>query len=94
MSEFTNVTVIEKANVYFEGRVVSRTVVFTDGSKKTLGIMQPGEYEFNTGDKVLMEIISGELDVALPAGAGVKRLKRERLSKFRQMPNFAWWSKR
>ena len=75
MSEFTNVTVIKKANVYFEGKVVSRTVVFADGSKKTLGIMQPGDYEFNTGDKELMEIISGELDVALPGGAGVKAIK-------------------
>ena len=72
MSEFTNVTVIKKANVYFDGKVVSRTVVFADGSKKTLGIMQPGEYEFNTGDKELMEIISGELAVALPGAAGFK----------------------
>ena len=75
MSEFTNVTVIKKANVYFDGKVVSRTMVFADGSKKTLGIMQPGEYEFTTGDKELMEIISGELDVALPDGAGVKAIK-------------------
>ncbi len=75
MSEFTNVTVIKKANVYFDGKVVSRTVVFADGSKKTLGIRQPGEYEFNTGDKELMEIISGELAVALAGGAGVKAIK-------------------
>jgi len=72
MSEFTNVTVIKKANVYFDGKVVSRTVVFADGSKKTLGIMQPGEYEFGTGDKELMEIISGELDVALPGAASAR----------------------
>ena len=75
MSEFTNVTVIKKANVYFDGKVVSRTVLFADGSKKTLGIMQPGEYEFSTGDKELMEIISGELDVALPGAAGVRPIK-------------------
>ena len=48
MSEFTNVAVIKKANVYFDGKVTSRTVVFADGSKKTLGIMLPGEYTFNT----------------------------------------------
>ena len=72
MSEFTNVTVIKKANVYFDGKVVSRTVVFADGSKKTLGIMQPGEYEFGTGDKELMEIISAELDVALPGAASAR----------------------
>ncbi len=75
MSEFTNVTVIKKANVYFDGKVVSRTVVFADGSKKTLGIMQPGEYEFGTGDKELMEIISGELDVALPGTASARPVK-------------------
>lgn len=74
MSEFTNVTVIKKANVYFDGKVVSRTVVFADGSKKTLGFMQPGEYEFSTGDKEIMEIMSGELDVTLP-GAAAKAVK-------------------
>ena len=33
---------------------------------KTLGIMLPGEYEFNTADKEIMEIMSGELEVQLP----------------------------
>lgn len=66
MSEFQNVTVVKRANVYFDGKVVSRTLVFADGAKKTLGIMQPGEYEFSTGDREIMEIMSGELDVALP----------------------------
>src|SRR6185295_7689802 len=65
MSEFHDVTVVKEANVYFDGKVVSRTVLFADGSKKTLGSMQPGEYEFNTGDKEIMEILSGELTVAL-----------------------------
>ena len=66
MSEFTNVTVIKKANVYFDGKVTSRTLVFADGSRRTLGIMLPGEYEFGTADKELMEIQSGDLDVLLP----------------------------
>jgi uncharacterized protein YaiE (UPF0345 family) len=66
MSEFKNVTMVREANVYFDGKVVSRTVLFPDGSKKTLGVMLPGEYEFGTGDKELMEIMSGELDVLLP----------------------------
>ena len=55
MPEFTNVTVIKMANVYFDGKVVSLTVVFADGSKKTLGIMQPGEFECRTGGKEVME---------------------------------------
>jgi uncharacterized protein YaiE (UPF0345 family) len=70
VSEFHNVTVVKKANVYFDGKVVSRTVLFADGSKKTLGIMQPGDYEFSTGDAEIMEIISGDLDVALPGADG------------------------
>jgi purine/pyrimidine-nucleoside phosphorylase len=65
MSQFDNVTVVKKANVYFDGRVTSRTVIFADGEKKTLGIMLPGEYEFNTAEKELMEIIGGQLDVML-----------------------------
>ena len=66
MSEFNNVSVVKKANVYFGGNVSSRTIRFTDGSVKTLGFMLPGEYTFNTADKELMEIIDGDLDVRLP----------------------------
>ena len=66
MTEFSNVTVVKKANVYFEGKVVSRTVKFTDGTEKTLGFMQTGEYTFNTGAAELMEIMSGKLEVLLP----------------------------
>ncbi len=66
MSEFKNVTVIREANIYFEGRVTSRTVLFDTDCRKTLGIMLPGEYEFNTGAPELMEILSGELEVLLP----------------------------
>ena len=66
MTEFKNATIIKKANIYFDGKVTSRTVVFPDGSKKTLGIMLPGEYEFNTDAKEIMDILSGDLDVLLP----------------------------
>ena len=66
MTEFSNVTVLKKANVYFDGKVTSRTVVFPDGEKKTLGVMLPGEYEFGTAEEELMEILSGDLDVRLP----------------------------
>lgn len=75
MSEFTNVTIVKEANVYFDGNVTSRTVVFADGSKKTLGIMLPGEYEFNTGEKELMEILAGVLEVQLPGEDGWKTVQ-------------------
>jgi purine/pyrimidine-nucleoside phosphorylase len=63
MSQFNNVTVQRAANIYFEGRVTSRTILFSDGSKKTLGVMLPGEYTFSTGAAELMEIQSGEGEV-------------------------------
>ena len=66
MPDFKNVTVLKKANVYFDGKVTSRTLLFSDGSKKTLGVMLPGVYEFNTNEKEIMEITSGELEVLLP----------------------------
>ncbi len=66
MEQFNNVTVVKKANIYFDGKVTSRTVVFEDGEKKTLGIMMPGEYEFGTDKKELMEILAGNLEVKLP----------------------------
>ncbi len=66
MTEFKDVTIIKKANIYFDGKVTSRVVLFPDGTKKTLGIMSPGEYEFDTAVKELMEIMAGELEVLLP----------------------------
>jgi uncharacterized protein YaiE (UPF0345 family) len=74
MSEFKNVTVVKEANVYFDGKVTSRTVLFADGSKKTLGILLPGDYEFGTEDKEIMEIIAGELNVLLPGTDTWKRI--------------------
>lgn len=62
MSVFENVTVTREANVYFNGQVTSRTITFADGSSKTLGIMLPGEYTFNTGAAEIMEILSGRLE--------------------------------
>ncbi len=66
MGQFENVIVIKKANVYFDGKVTSRTVVFADGSKKTLGIMLPGDYDFGTEAAEVMEILAGEMEVLLP----------------------------
>ncbi len=66
MSQFNNVTINKEANIYFDGQVTSRTVLFDDGTKKTLGIMLPGDYEFNTDARELMEIISGDLEINLP----------------------------
>jgi uncharacterized protein YaiE (UPF0345 family) len=66
MSKFENVRIVKEANIYYEGKVTSRTVEFSDGSTQSLGIMLPGEYTFKTGAKEIMEMMSGELDVKLP----------------------------
>ena len=66
MDQFENVTAVKKANVYFDGKVTSRTVLFADGTKKTLGFILPGEYEFGTGDKENMEVLAGAISALLP----------------------------
>lgn len=66
MKSFENVSIELEGNSYFDGAVTSRTVNFADGSRKTLGFMLPGEYEFGTDAAELMEITSGELEVKLP----------------------------
>ncbi|MFC0214440.1 pyrimidine/purine nucleoside phosphorylase [Paenibacillus chartarius] len=64
--QFDGVSIVTKANVYFDGKVTSRTVLFADGTKKTLGIMLPGEYDFGTDTKEIMEIQAGKLKVLVP----------------------------
>ncbi|MBM9499943.1 pyrimidine/purine nucleoside phosphorylase [Leptospira sp. 201903071] len=75
MAQFENVTVVKKANIYYEGKVTSRTVLFSDGSKKTLGILMPGEYDFGTEEKEIMEILEGDLLVRLPGETSWKEIK-------------------
>tara|TARA_B100000609_G_C16783538_1_gene217827 strand:- start:141 stop:458 length:318 start_codon:yes stop_codon:yes gene_type:complete len=65
MDRYENVNVDKLANIYFEGNVISRNIFLKDGSRKTLGVMLPGIYEFNTDAKELMEIISGKLNLKL-----------------------------
>ena len=64
-SEFSGVTAVAKANVFFEGRVVSHTLRMPDGSKKTLGLIYPGEYHFDVKDPERMDITAGSCRVRL-----------------------------
>ncbi len=65
MSQFENVTVVKKANVYFEGKCVSHSVVLSDGSKKSVGVIFPSTLNFNTAAPEVMEIIAGTCKVKL-----------------------------
>jgi len=66
MSTIENATIVKAANIYYDGKVTSRTVNLSDGSTQSLGIMLPGEYTFSTNEAEIMEILSGELDIRLP----------------------------
>lgn len=68
MSQFNEVSVVKKANVYFDGKCVSHTVIFADGTRKTLGVIFPSSLTFNVGAPEIMEITGGSCRVRL-AGA-------------------------
>ena len=65
MKTLDNVTVVKPANIYYDGKVTSRTVKLADGTTQSLGIMLPGEYTFSTNEAEIMEILSGKLDIKL-----------------------------
>jgi purine/pyrimidine-nucleoside phosphorylase len=78
-SQFDGVSVVAKANVYFDGGVVSHTLLVPGGGKKTLGLIRAGSYHFNTEAPEIMEIIDGACSVAVDGsnkpiyyGAGTK----------------------
>mgnify|MGYP001823686287 CR=1 FL=1 len=62
---FENATVEAKANVYFDGKVVSHTVITSEGERKTLGLIYAGTYHFGTEAAERMDIISGNCQVVL-----------------------------
>jgi len=62
---FANVAVTCKANIYFDGRVVSHSLTLADGCRKTLGLIYPGNFKFNTEAPERMEIIAGECRVRI-----------------------------
>ena len=68
MSQFDNVSVVKQANVYFDGKCISHTVQFADGTKKTVGVILPATLTFNTGAPEVMECVGGSCRVRL-AGA-------------------------
>lgn len=70
-AQFAGVTAVTKANIYFDGKVVSHSIVFADGSKKTLGLIYPGSYHFGTGAPERMELVAGACTVKLDGAAAV-----------------------
>ncbi|MFO1435836.1 MAG: pyrimidine/purine nucleoside phosphorylase [Gammaproteobacteria bacterium] len=72
MSQFDNVSVVKKANIYFDGKCVSHSVIFADGTKKSVGVIFPSSLTFNTGAPERMEINGGRCRVRLKGESGWK----------------------
>ncbi len=58
-TQLKNVDLVTEANLYFDGRCVSHTVLLADGSKKSVGVIFPSQLTFNTGAPEVMELIKG-----------------------------------
>ena len=65
MSQFDNVSVVKKANVYFDGKCISHSIKFADGSGKSVGVILPSTLTFNTGAPEVMETVAGQCKVLL-----------------------------
>ena len=67
--EFKNAVVKMRANVYHDGKVNSRSIITSDGEMKTLGIMLPGLYRFNTEAPEVIDITQGRCRVRVADGS-------------------------
>lgn len=65
MTQFSNVSVVKQGNVYFDGKCVSHSVLFPDGTRKTVGVILPSTLTFNVGVPEIMEITSGNCRVKI-----------------------------
>jgi len=65
MSQFDNVSVVKKANVYFDGKCVSHNVLFADGTRKSVGVIFPSSLTFTTGAPEIMELNAGRCRIRL-----------------------------
>lgn len=73
------VTVTTQANVYFDGKCVSHSLTYPDGTKKSVGVVLPSTLTFGTGAPEIMECVGGACEYKLagsdtwaPCGPGDK----------------------
>ena len=59
------IAVTTRANVYFDGKCVSHSVTFPDGTKKSVGVILPASLTFNTGAPEIMECVAGDCEYRL-----------------------------
>ena len=68
-NQFDQVSIVKQANIYFDGKCVSHTVLFPDGTRKTLGVIFPSSLTFNTGAAEIMELNAGKCRIRLSGEA-------------------------
>ena len=68
MSQFDQVSVVKKANVFFDGKCISHTVLQADGTRKSVGVILPSTLTFNVGVPEIMELIDGHCKVSIAGG--------------------------
>ena len=68
-TQFDNVSVVKKSNIFFDGKCVSHSVLFADGTRKTVGVIFPSSLTFNVGAPEIMEIVSGKCKVRVADAA-------------------------
>ena len=70
-----NLTIETKGNIYFGGRVTSRSFYREDGTRFTIGIITPGTYTFDVGDREVIQLIAGAAEILLPAEKEWRRVE-------------------
>lgn len=65
---FDQVSVTKTANVYFDGKCVSHTITFADGTRKSVGVILPSTLTFNVGVPEIMELLQGKGKVSINDG--------------------------
>lgn len=63
--KFENVTALAEANLYFDGKVISHSIITAEGEKKTLGVILPGSFHFGTEAAERMDVVGGACKVTL-----------------------------
>ncbi len=63
MDRIDNVSVVMKANIYENGRCQSRTIIYPDNTRKTLGVYLPGEFVFDSHEPEKVMVTYGKVEV-------------------------------
>ena len=62
---YDGVSVVKKANVYFDGKCVSHSYQLADGTKQSVGVVLPATLTFGTAAAEIMECVAGSCEYRL-----------------------------